>query len=300
MLQHQNEPLIHLEQIVPDELVNFRQPLDFPALNSEENFLEDTERVCGLNINGQARAYPLGLLIYHGLVRDELDGVPVSLVFCHASQGVFGLDVTSDFGPVLLGNSGLVRQSVRLLFDESTRSLWQPWDGRAVVGPAAGSQSQLRTIPVVVTDWSAWKAANPNTQVAGFETGYSFDYRHYERAAVAGIAHQVSQQSDRWPNDQMTIGWTYQGQSHSIAISSQLQEFTQVDPFLVYRDNGNGIRVFGPADFSGADLSQTHLQGNQLQVGEQSYQAIPTALMTWKAWYANHPKTQSVELNSVE
>ena len=44
--------------------------------------LGPTEPVVGLVINGEARAYPLRVLIWHEIANDELGGVPVAVTYC--------------------------------------------------------------------------------------------------------------------------------------------------------------------------------------------------------------------------
>jgi len=46
-----------------------------------------------------------------------------------------------------------------------------------VVGPLTGSGIVLKTRPVTITSWAAWRAANPETKVLSLDTGYRRDYR---------------------------------------------------------------------------------------------------------------------------
>src|SRR5260370_28721547 len=60
----------------------------------------DAEPVISLTIRGDARAYPLSILIWHEIVNDSVGGTPVTLPHfppCHASPG-FGRTV-GDKGP---------------------------------------------------------------------------------------------------------------------------------------------------------------------------------------------------------
>ena len=43
--------------------------------------MQDTERVIGLSINGDHRAYPLNLLSRHEIVNDTVGGVPVAVTW---------------------------------------------------------------------------------------------------------------------------------------------------------------------------------------------------------------------------
>ena len=54
---------------------------EFKAI-AEVDHLGDMEPVIGVVINGDARAYPLQVLIWHEIVNDTVGGVPVSVTFC--------------------------------------------------------------------------------------------------------------------------------------------------------------------------------------------------------------------------
>jgi hypothetical protein len=41
-----------------------------------------SEPVIGLEINGDRRAYPLGILTWHEIVNDVVGGVPVAVTYC--------------------------------------------------------------------------------------------------------------------------------------------------------------------------------------------------------------------------
>jgi hypothetical protein len=44
--------------------------------------LADREPVIGLVLNGDARAYPLRVLIWHEIVNDTVGGIPVAVTYC--------------------------------------------------------------------------------------------------------------------------------------------------------------------------------------------------------------------------
>jgi hypothetical protein len=58
--------------------------LDRPKLVAVEDvdFLEAREPVIELVVDGDARAYPIQILIWHEIVNDEVGGVPVAVTFC--------------------------------------------------------------------------------------------------------------------------------------------------------------------------------------------------------------------------
>ena len=60
-------------------------PIDDPEYASVANppeYMNGKEPVVALEIDGDARAYPLAILIWHEIVNDEVGGVPVTVTYC--------------------------------------------------------------------------------------------------------------------------------------------------------------------------------------------------------------------------
>jgi hypothetical protein len=78
--------------IVPlDQIVSGGPPLDgipsiddpkFISIQDANKYLEDSELVLGLSINGDVRAYPLQILVWHEIVNDNIGSVPVAVTYC--------------------------------------------------------------------------------------------------------------------------------------------------------------------------------------------------------------------------
>ena len=58
-------------------------PLDNPAFISadEATFLTPDDRVLGLAVGGESRAYPISMMTFHHVANDELGGLPVLVTF---------------------------------------------------------------------------------------------------------------------------------------------------------------------------------------------------------------------------
>ena len=155
-------------------LVNAEQ---IPA--SEATYLTDPELVFGVSINGDSRAYPLRILDWHEMFNDVVGGVPVSLAYCTlcGSGILFDTRVPGRRKPFVFGSSGLLYRSNKLMYDTATESLWNQFTGRPVVGRLAGSNIELRILPVVIASWQDWLAAHPATTVLSLNTGFQRDYR---------------------------------------------------------------------------------------------------------------------------
>jgi hypothetical protein len=146
---------------------------------SDAAYLRDEDLVFGVSLNGDARAYPLRILDWHEMFNDTVGGVPVALAYCTlcGSGILFDRGVPGRAAPFEFGSSGLLYRSNKLMYDRQTDSLWNQFTGRPVVGPLAGSGTQLRILPVAITSWKSWRGQHPNTKVLSLDTGHDRDYR---------------------------------------------------------------------------------------------------------------------------
>ena len=145
---------------------------------AEADWLTPDELVFGVEINGDARAYPLRILDWHEMFNDVVGGVPVSLAYCTlcGSGILFDTRVPGRDEPFVFGSSGFLYRSNKLMYDQATQSLWNQFTGRPVVGPLTGSGIELAVLPVTITRWQDWQAAHPETRVLALDTGFERDY----------------------------------------------------------------------------------------------------------------------------
>ena len=151
-----------------------------PSLLSAESatYLNDSDLVFGVAINGDVRAYPLRIMDWHEMFNDVVGGVPVSLAYCTlcGSGILYETTVEGRDKPFIFGSSGFLYRSNKLMYDKETNSLWNQFTGRPVVGKLTESGIVLKTRPVVITKWAEWKSSHPKTKVLALETGHRRDY----------------------------------------------------------------------------------------------------------------------------
>lgn len=145
---------------------------------AEADYLAPDDLVFGVEINGDARAYPLRILNWHEMFNDVIGGVPVSLAYCTLCGAGILFDTTVEGydAPFVFGSSGFLYRSNKLMYDTATRSLWNQFTGRPVVGPLTGSGIELSIRPVAITSWAHWRERHPDTRVLSLDTGYPRDY----------------------------------------------------------------------------------------------------------------------------
>lgn len=157
--------------------------LDSPSRVSAQDadYLKDEDPVFGIVLGGEARAYPLRILDWHEMVNDQVGGVPFTLAYCTLCGSGIAYDTRiagGQGGHRSFGSSGLLMRSNKLMVDRETRTLWNQFTGRPVLGPLAADEDLvLRKVPSVVTTWGEWKRRHPESSVVGPETGFERDYR---------------------------------------------------------------------------------------------------------------------------
>ena len=154
--------------------------LDNPDLVAADaaDYLKDDDLVFGVEINGDARAYPLRIMGWHEMFNDVIGGVPVALAYCTlCGAGIlFETDVEGYDETFVFGSSGFLYRSNKLMFDRQTDSLWNQFTGKPVSGPLLDSGIELKIRPVTITSWQEWRESNPDTRVLSLETGHLRDY----------------------------------------------------------------------------------------------------------------------------
>ncbi len=135
--------------------------LDNPTLIAakDADYMLDDDLVFGVEINGDARAYPLRIMGWHEMFNEVIGGVPVALAYCTlcGSGILFETQVEGRDAPFVFGSSGLLYRSNKLMFDRETDSLWNQFTGVPVVGPLVDSGIELKIRPVVITSWAVWQ-----------------------------------------------------------------------------------------------------------------------------------------------
>jgi hypothetical protein len=151
-----------------------------PALDDPEHLpaegspWEPGDPVLGVELGGEARAYPLAVLEWHEVVNDTLGGVPIAVTHSALCGTALVFDRRLDGRPRRFGVSGLWHQSDLLMFDRESESLWSQITGIAISGPARGRR--LRLLRSRIESWEAWRKRHPDTRVLSTRTGHKRTY----------------------------------------------------------------------------------------------------------------------------
>jgi len=145
----------------------------FTAVGSV-GFLQDREPVIELVVDGDARAYPIQILIWHEIVNDAVGGVPVAVTFCPLCNTALVFDRRLGGTTLDFGTTGNLRNSDLVMYDRQTESWWQQFGGRALVGKLVGRR--LDRVPSRIVAWADFRRTHPSGQVLSRETGHTRPY----------------------------------------------------------------------------------------------------------------------------
>ena len=158
-------------------------PKHISIAQAEKDYILPDDEVFGVEINGDARAYPIRIMGWHEMFNDVVGGVPVSLAYCTlCDSGILfegNYKGREKFGvkePFTFGSSGFLYHSNKLMYDRQTDSLWNQYTGQPVSGKLLGSGIELDIRPVVITSWEKWKKEHPDTKVLSVKTGFNRNY----------------------------------------------------------------------------------------------------------------------------
>ncbi len=156
----------------PDGIPSIDNPKFVQA--SQAQFVSDNDLVIGLRLNGQTKAYPLFILVWHEIVNDKLGDTPVGITYCPLCFTTQVFERTLNGTEVQFGTSGKLYNSNLVMYDRLSGSYWSQALGQSIKGPFAGSE--LKKIPFDVMRWSDWKSLYPDTLVLTTDTGFQRAY----------------------------------------------------------------------------------------------------------------------------
>jgi hypothetical protein len=152
---------------------------------SQASDLSPREPVISVAIAGEARAYPLRVMIWHEIVNDRLDGIPIAVTWCPLCNSSVVFDRRVGGRTLSFGTTGKLRNSDLVMYDRETESWWQQFGGTCIVGSLLGAE--LKLLPMRVESVERFRARFPDGQILvprdpGARRYGSNPYAGYDRA----------------------------------------------------------------------------------------------------------------------
>jgi len=255
--------------------------IDNPVFISvlDAGYLQDSDRILGIEINDIAKAYPISILNWHEIVNDSTGESIFTITYCPLCGT--GMAFSSDINGQTLsfGVSGLLYNSDVLLYDRESESLWSQIAGKAVTGKYKGTK--LTPLPLIHTTWSDWKRQHPSTRVLSRNTGYT---RNYDRDPYNGYQNSrsiyfpvLNKAPSRYHPKERVLGLTL-GDSH------------KAYPYIELNKNNNNRFT---DSFNGKTfIIHWNKEEQSGHVTNSEGEIVPTVQAFWFAWYAFHPDTK--------
>ncbi|MGQ0550188.1 MAG: DUF3179 domain-containing protein, partial [Armatimonadota bacterium] len=152
-------------------------PIDRPKFESTAEagkWLKPAEPVVHFERAGDARAYPLQILIWHEIANDTVGGIPASVTFCPLCNTSITFDRRLDGKVHDFGTTGKLHKSALVMYDRQTESWWWQVSGEAIVGDLTGKR--LTVLPSQIISWETFRRTQPGGKVLSKDTGHSRPY----------------------------------------------------------------------------------------------------------------------------
>lgn len=152
-------------------------PIDAPQfipVKEADEWLNDREPVVFVQVNDEAKAYPIQILIWHEIVNDTVGGEPLIVSFCPLCNTAIAFKRTFNEQVLDFGTTGRLRYSNLIMYDRQTETWWQQATGDAIAGEHTGAQ--LEFYPASMISWADFKELHPDGKVLSRDTGHPRDY----------------------------------------------------------------------------------------------------------------------------
>lgn len=150
----------------PDGIPSIDDPV---FVNAEAaDFLDPDDIVFGHVVDGEPRAYPQLILVWHEIVNERTPAATMSVTYCPLTGSAVAF--RPHAGIQEFGTSGDLVNSNLLMYDRTHESTWPQILAQAITGPRYGET--LEELPLEWTTWQRWRDAFPRTVVLSPETGF--------------------------------------------------------------------------------------------------------------------------------
>lgn len=254
--------------------------LDNPRFVDAEavDFLRDNDRVVGLERDGEARAYPLRIVVWHEIVNDDFGGQALAITYCPLCGTCMVFDRKQAAKTLTFGVSGLLYQSDVLMYDRETESLWSQLKMEAVSGTLVGTK--LNWLPSSEMTWKAWRDLHPETKVLSIDTGHTRRY--------ASDAYRSYKNS---PNTVFPVPRTRRElKPKEWVVALIVNDVPKA--YSVTKLEAMGGHVTDTVGGARIDVSYDRSKRWATATLEETGEAIPVVNVYWFAWQAFYPSTE--------
>ena len=240
------------------------------------DWYDDDRFVFGVEINGEARAYPRNIMEIREMVNDTLGGRDIAMPYCTlcgSAQVFFTDNLPEGVERPIFRTSGLLSRSNKIMYDVNTFGVFDTFLGKALTGPLAEIGLELEQAGVVTTTWGEWKALHPDTTILAEELALGRDSDLLHTRDADGPIFPIGDVDPRLPVQEPVLGVIAEsGAPVAFHVDSARSVLSQGGSIqvenIILRLAGGGVRA---VDADGNDLG-----------GHQAF---------WFAWSQFYPET---------
>ena len=167
--QRRTVPFNEIRSALPKDSIPALSAPTLVNVEEADEWLADVEPVQVADINGDVRAYPTQIMMFHEIVNDTVGGEPIVITYCPLCNSAFVYSRVVDGQVLDFGTTGNLRFSNLVMYDRQTESWWQEIGGEAIVGDLAGKK--LKLLPQSIVSWADFKSSFPKGKVMSRDTG---------------------------------------------------------------------------------------------------------------------------------
>ena len=151
----------------------FYQPKQKSFVSADKDTTNRNKLVIGIELNGEAKAYPIQIIGYHHQVRDTIGNTPVMITYCTVCR------TGRAFSPFVNGKMESFRlvgmDHFNAMFEDgATESWWQQATGVAIAGPLKGAA--LKELPSRQLPLDVWLRQYPKSLIMQPDTSFNKNY----------------------------------------------------------------------------------------------------------------------------
>jgi hypothetical protein len=266
----------------------------FEPVETAAGWLSERDPVILFEHGGEARAYPLAILIWHEIANDVVGGKPVSVTFCPLCNASIVFDREFEGQVLDFGTTGLLRNSDLVMYDRQTETWWQQFTGQGIVGEHAGKQ--LAFLPSQVVSFGDFAAEFPAGQVLARPTAprsYGNNpYAGYDSTAGRPFLYS-GKLDDRLPSTARVLGLELEGEIKAYPFAA-LQEAGAVNdeiagaPIVVFHKAGTASaldeRIIAEGRDVGSAAAYSRVAGDQTLTFQPNGDGAYTDAETGSTW----------------
>ena len=249
---------------------------EFTAVNEAAKWVGAREPVLVVTLGGEARAYPLQILVWNELVNDRIGDRPILVSYCPLCNTAITFDRRVDGVVHDFGVSGMLRHSDMVMYDRQTDSLWQQATGAAIVGAATGKQ--LDVISSQVVSFDDFRESFPNGRILsrptrGMHYG-STPYAGYEFSGRLRAPVDLKRALPVRPTEQV-VAVTMEGKTKAFTFDNLrrtgvAESKIKKKRFVVFHDPGtvsvnDARRISGSRQVGSVGVFSPELDGKRLK-----------------------------------